>query len=66
MLDCMTKVIEAGVRWPTGWRALLPTERFGAQIPARAENWFEISAPCVPPRQLSYDEYTDRTLSVGR
>ena len=27
---------------------------------------FEISAPPVPPSQLSYDEYIDRTLSVGR
>jgi len=26
----------------------------------------EISVPLVPPGQLSYDEYTDRTLSVGR
>ena len=28
--------------------------------------WFEISAPPVPPSQLSYDEYTDCTVSVGR
>jgi len=33
---------------------------------ARAEIWTEISAPPAPPSQLSYDEYTDRTLSVGR
>jgi len=43
-----------------------PTVRLGFQIPARAEIWFEISAPSEPRRQLSYDEYTDRTLSVGR
>jgi len=30
-----------------------------------AEIWFEISAPPAPPSQLCYDEYTDRTLSVG-
>jgi len=35
-------------------------------IPDRAEIWFEISAPPAPPSQLSYDEYTDCTLSVGR
>jgi len=28
--------------------------------------WFEISAPHAPPRKLNYDEYTDRTLSVGK
>ena len=33
---------------------------------ARAEIWFEISAPPAPPSQLSYDEYTDRTRSLGR
>ena len=40
--------------------------RFGVQNPARTEIWFEISVPPAPPSQLSYDEYTDRTLSVGR
>jgi len=44
----------------------LPIERFGVQIPAMAEIWFEISVPPAPPSQLSYDEYNDRTLSVGR
>jgi len=44
----------------------LPTERFRVQTPAKVELWFEISAPPVPPSQLSYDEYNDRTLSVGR
>jgi len=34
--------------------------------PDRAEIWIEISAPPVPPSQLSYNEYTDRTLSVER
>jgi len=33
---------------------------------ARAEILLEISVPSAPPSQLSYDEYTDRTLSVGR
>jgi len=32
----------------------------------RAEIWFEISIPPAPSMQLSYDEYTDSTLSVGR
>ena len=36
------------------------------QIPTMAEILFDISAPPAPPRQLSSDEYTDRTLSVGR
>ena len=40
--------------------------RLGVQIPARAEIWFEISAPPVLSTQLNYDEYTDHTLSVGR
>ena len=40
--------------------------KLGVQIPARAEIWIEIFAPPAPPSQLSYDEYTDRTLSVGR
>jgi len=40
--------------------------RFGVQTPARAEIWFEISVPPVPPSQLSFDEYTDRTLPAGR
>jgi len=31
-----------------------------------AEIWFEISAPTALPSQLGYDEYTDRTLSVGK
>ena len=30
------------------------------------QRFFEISAPVVHPNQLSYDEYTDHTLSVGR
>ena len=47
-------------------QARLPFVRFGVQTPARAEIWFEISAPPAPPSQLGYDEYTDRTLSVGR
>ena len=34
-------------------------------IPAIAEIWFEISAPPATLIQLSYDEYTDCTLSVG-
>ena len=33
---------------------------------ARVEMWFEISVPSAPSSQLSYDEYTDSTLSVGR
>ena len=43
-----------------------PTVRFVVQIPVRAEIWLEISVPPVPHSQLSYDEYTDHTLSVGR
>jgi len=39
---------------------------FGVQTPTKAEIWFKISVPPAPPGQLSYDEYTDRTLSVGR
>ena len=55
-----------GTQWSSGWRAGLPIDRFEVQIPARAEIWFETSAPPVPPSQLSYDEYTDCTLSVER
>ena len=40
--------------------------RFEVQTPARAEIWLEISVQSALPSQLSYDEYTDRTLSVGR
>ena len=36
------------------------------QVQTKAEIWFEISAPTVPPSQLNYDEYTDPTLLVGR
>jgi len=39
--------------------------RFGVQISARAEVWFEISPP-APLSQLGCDEYTDRMLAVGR
>ena len=28
--------------------------------------WYKISAPPALPNQLSYGEYIDRTLSVGR
>ena len=41
-------------------------EWFVVRISVRAETWLEISAPPVPPSQHSYDEYTDRTLTVGR
>ena len=40
--------------------SVLDHSRLAVQIPARADIWFEISAP-APPNQLSYDEYTDRT-----
>ena len=40
--------------------------RLGVQTSERAGIWFEISVPPAPPSQLSYDEYTDHTLSVGR
>ena len=39
---------------------------FRVQIQARAEIWILISAPTACPSQLSYDEYTDLTLSVER
>jgi len=45
----------------SGWHAGLPIERSRVEIPARAEIWFEISAPPVHPSQLSDDEYTDHT-----
>ena len=45
---------------------ILNRECPGVQTPARAEIWFEISAPSALPSQLIYDEYTDCTLSVGR
>ena len=44
----------------------LSIERSGVQIPARAGIWFEISDPLAPPSLLSGNEYSDRTLSVGR
>lgn len=34
--------------------------------PTRAENWFEISSKLASPSQLSYHEYTECTLFVGR
>jgi len=34
----------------------------GAQIPARAEIWFEISALPEAPSQFSFDEYAVHTL----
>ena len=37
---------------------------YKALLSDRAEIWFEVPPPL--PSQLSYDEYTDRTLSVGR
>src|SRR6218665_1154059 len=40
--------------------------RFWVHTPARAEIGCDISVPPVATSQLSYDEYTDRTLSVGR
>jgi len=42
------------------------SERSKVHIPAREEICIEISAPSAPPSQLSYDEYTDRTLAVVR
>jgi len=43
-----------------------PILRFGIKILARAEILFKIFAPPVAPSQLSYDEYTNCTLSEGR
>ena len=45
--------------------ALIYIERLGFNSPQKQKIWFEVY---VPPtmRQLSYNEYTDRTLSVGR
>jgi len=34
------------------------------QIPARADIWFKIFCSICTPGQLSYDEHTDRILSV--
>ena len=54
----------AVAQWLACWTA--NRVRFVIQIPTRADIRFEISASLAPPSQLSYDEYTDRTLSVGR
>ena len=56
--------VDQGAQWFSGWRAGLPIERFGIEIPARAKIWFEISAPPAPPSQFSYDEHTGHTLSM--
>jgi len=50
---------------PQFMRKMDPIERFNVYVPARAEICIEISAPPAPPSEFSYDEYTDRTLSVG-
>src|SRR6218665_3240424 len=58
----------AGV-WSSGKRVGLPIVRFGDQTAAGqkfgSRLLFHLRRP-APPSQLSYDEYTDRTLSVGR
>ena len=56
-------LLQIGVR--SCLRAELTIKRFGVQIPAKAEILIKISAPPVPRSQLSYDEYTDRTMSMG-
>ena len=53
------------VLWLACWTAKREVRDGGVHILARAEIWFEISAPPAPPSQLSYDEHTDRKLSVG-
>ena len=48
-------------------KTLLEINGIGSKsAPHRAEIWFEISATPAPSGQLSSDEYTDRTASVGR
>ena len=46
----------------------VPTSKreVGVQIPAMAEISFQISVSPAPPSPISYNEYTDRTLPVGR
>src|SRR6218665_3784538 len=51
--------------WASGY-SVLDSQSRGSGLKSRAEIWFEISYPPAPPSQLSYDEYTDSTLSVGR
>src|SRR6218665_2505453 len=51
-------------RWSTAWRAGLLIEWFGVQIQGRPQIWF-FSIHALYS-QLSNDEHTDRTLSVGR
>jgi len=40
-------------------------QEVGVQTSAWAEIWFEIVALSESPSELSNDEYTDRSLSVG-
>ena len=57
------------VQWYSGYHAGPPIERFGIEIPARAEIWIEISAPhasLANSAMMSSIEYTNRTPSVGR
>lgn len=41
-------------------------KRLGVRIPVRTEVCVESHAQPVPPSQLSYDEYIDYALSVGK
>ena len=53
-------------RGPVDWWGRLVNREVQSSNPGQGRNWFEISAPPAPLSQLSYDEYTDRTLSVWR
>ena len=46
--------------------SVLDSQLWGSGFKSRPGQTFGLTAPPAPPSQLSYDEYIDRTLSVGR
>src|SRR6218665_2427699 len=55
-----------GARWHRDKSAPTTADRWGVQLPKRIKICLEIAAPPDSDNQLSYDEHTDRALSVGR